>query len=154
MDLWSPYAGRLRVRACALIVRNDSLLLVNQSVPTRPEPVWIPPGGGVIQGERIKDTLIREVFEETHLHISGFKLRYIHELIHPPFHAIEFYYLVDHIEGRLKTGFDPEHGADDQRIIEVRFAPLKYLSNWNVEPHFLIDEIKNGKLLADEISQF
>lgn len=148
------YSGRVRIRACALILKNDSILLVNQNVPTQNEPIWLPPGGGVELGETITGTLLREIHEETNLRISEIRLRYIHEFIQLPFHAVEFYYIAEQFEGRLKIGYDPEMAGGSQQILDVRFVPIKYISNLNVHPRFLIDEINSGKLKSDEISQF
>lgn len=154
MDLGSQYSGRVRVRACGLLIQNESILLVKQKVPTMKEPVWIPPGGGVELGESLDETLVREVFEETRLQISGLRLRYVHEFIQPPFHAVELYYLVDRFDGRLKTGTDPERHRDDQDILDVRFAPYKYLSSWNVHPRFLLEEVRDQRIENHDVTRF
>ncbi|PWN05147.1 NUDIX domain-containing protein [Rhodohalobacter mucosus] len=154
MKTGSQYSGRVRLRTCGLLIQNESILLVKQNVPTMNEPVWIPPGGGVELGESLDETLAREVFEETRLQISDVRLRYIHEFIQPPFHAVEFYYIVNQFNGRLKTGSDPERQKENQDILDALFAPYKYLSGWNVHPRFLIEEIKNQRLENHGITRF
>lgn len=154
MESGSQYSGRVRVRACGLLIQNESILLVKQKVPTMNEPVWIPPGGGVELGESLEETLVREVFEETRLQISGLRLRYVHEFIRPPFHAVEFYYLADRFEGRLKTGADPERHKNEQDILDVRFAPYKYLSGLNVHPRFLLEEVRDRRIENHGVTQF
>ena len=154
MESGSQYSGRVRVRACGLLIQNESILLAKQKVPTMNDPVWIPPGGGVELGESLAETLVREVFEETRLQISGLRLRYIHEFIQPPFHAVEFYYLADRFEGRLKTGTDPERHKNDQDILDVGFAPYKYLSGLNVHPRFLLEEVRDRRIENHTVTQF
>ena len=154
MGSGSLYSGRIRVRACGLIIRNESILLVKQNVPTRNEPIWLPPGGGVNLTETVSDTLVREVFEETRLRISGFRLRYIHEFIQPPFHAVEFYYLVSNFGGHVRTGHDPELAGSNQDILDVQFAPFKYMKSWNVHPRFLIEEITDRRIMNHDVTQF
>ena len=154
MGAGSMYSGRIRVRACALIIQDESILLAKQTVPTRKEPIWLPPGGGVDLCETISSTLVREIFEETRLRIRNFRLRYIHEFIQPPFHAVEFYYLVSGHSGHVRTGRDPELKGNQQDILDVQFAPFKYLNSWNVHPRFLIEEIRDRRLQNHDITQF
>ena len=154
MKSGSRYSDRVRVRACGLLIRNETILLVKQNVPTMNEPVWLPPGGGVNLGEPLAETLAREVFEETGMQSGDFRLRYVHEFIQPPFHAVEFYYLVYRFDGRLRTGNDPELHEDHQNILDVRFAPFKYIASWNVHPRFLIEEVNDQRIENHEVTQF
>ncbi|MEX2456344.1 MAG: NUDIX domain-containing protein, partial [Balneolaceae bacterium] len=79
----SLFADKVRVRSCAVIINQGKVLLIKQKAPTRSEPIWLPPGGGVEMGESSQKAVIREVFEETHLTISPKKLLYVHEFIEP-----------------------------------------------------------------------
>jgi len=149
----SQYAGRVRVRACALIVKSDSLLLVQQSVPTRTYSVWLPPGGEVQMGESAKDAAKRETFEETGLHIEPTRLVAVYEFIEMPFHAVELYFLSDISGGSVKVGTDPEHDDDDQQIIDTAFINFDRLKDISVIPGFLkgardiIDSALEGQVL-------
>ena len=149
----SQYAGRVRVRACALIVKSDSLLLVQQSVPTRTYSVWLPPGGEVQMGESAKDAAKRETFEETGLHIEPTRLVAVYEFIEMPFHAVELYFLSDISGGSVKVGTDPEHDDDDQQIIDTAFINFDRLKDISVIPDFLkgardiIDSALEGHVL-------
>ena len=149
----SQYAGRVRVRACALIVKSDSLLLVQQSVPTRTYSVWLAPGGEVNMGEAAKDAAKRETYEETGLHIEPTRLVAVHEFIETPFHAVELYFLSDISGGSIKVGSDPEHDADDQQILDTAFISFDELKDLPVIPDFLkgardiIDSALEGQVL-------
>lgn len=148
------FAGRVRVRASALIIQQQCLLLVRQNVPTRQDLVWLPPGGGVEPGEFSDTALRREVLEETGLEISGTRLKYIHEFVEPPYHAVELYYLAEQTKGEPETGTDPELDELSQQISEVKFVPLKELQNLNISPEFLAGEIRSGRIHDPEILHF
>lgn len=141
MSETSLFADRVRVRSCAVIINQGKILLIKQNTPTRSEPIWLPPGGGVELGESSRKTVVREVFEETHLTISPKQLLYIHEFIEPPFHAVELYYLSEVLSGDLKKGFDPELVSGEQQIIDCEFVEIQQLKNISLYPRFLQEEI-------------
>ena len=120
-----------------MVVKNEALLLVNQSIPTRPNPIWLAPGGEVEMGESGKDAAKRETFEETGLHIEPTRLVAVHEFIETPFHAVELYFLSDISGGSIKVGSDPEHDADDQQILDTSFISFDGLKDLPVIPDFL-----------------
>jgi 8-oxo-dGTP pyrophosphatase MutT (NUDIX family) len=61
---------RQRVAAYALLVRDGDVLLTRMSDRTRIPGRWTLPGGGIDHGEDPREALVREVYEETGLHIS------------------------------------------------------------------------------------
>lgn len=148
------YSGRIRVRSCGLLIRDHRILLVEQKVPTRDHLVWLPPGGGVKVGEPAEEALIREFKEETHLEISALKLRYVHEFIQPPIHALELYYNIGSSKGEIQNGTDPEHTADNQLIHNVKFVHFNRLNSIDLLPGFLTKELNNGNLFDDRITYF
>jgi ADP-ribose pyrophosphatase YjhB (NUDIX family) len=119
------------------VLNDGKLLLVNQHVPTRQSPVWLPPGGEVELGESAKNAAKRETLEETGLSIEPTRLVAVHEFIEPPFHAFELYFLAEITGGSLKVGIDPEHADDDQQITETAFIPFDQLKDLPVVPEFL-----------------
>ncbi len=65
-----PRFYRSRVGVKALIVRRGRVLLLKRAPHSLPYPgLWDLPGGGCEKGEPIRETLVREVFEETGLHV-------------------------------------------------------------------------------------
>ncbi len=131
------YSGRLRIRACTLIIENEKLLLVKQWVPTRSHPVWLPPGGEILLGESAEKAAQRETLEETGLTSKISRLAAIHEFIELPYHAYELYFLADRTGGELITGTDPEFSDDDQQILACRFIDFKELEKIELFPEFL-----------------
>lgn len=150
----NQFSGIVRVRVSALIIMDDAILLVKQKVPTREHPVWLPPGGGIDMGEYSEMTLKREVREETNLRINSLKLRYLHEFVEPPYHALELYYNVAEIEGELKKGFDPELDSDHQQIIDVKFISIYNINRLNLYPEFLKREIASNNVAQQGIKHF
>ncbi|WP_340104786.1 NUDIX domain-containing protein [Rhodohalobacter sp. 8-1] len=148
----STYAGRIRTRGCAVVIKDDKILLVQQQVPTRKTPVWLPPGGEVKLGETAKDAAAREAFEETGIKIEPSRLIAVHEFIEPPFHAVELYFLSKLTGGTLLTGVDPELQADDQQILKCEFIDLERLSGMSIFPPF-VREINYDWLSTESVVQ-
>lgn len=146
MTASDPFSGKVRVRACGLVIREKQILLIRQQVPTRSTPVWLPPGGGVQLGEDSLTALSRELQEETRLSVQNARLRYIHEFIESPYHALELYFLVQNFKGEIKTGSDPELPPDQQQIFEARFFDFEEAAGLNLYPQFLREEISGFKV--------
>jgi 8-oxo-dGTP diphosphatase len=133
--------AHIRPRVCGICIENDTVLMLKHEPGFRMPYFWLPPGGGIETGETMEDALKREFLEETGLEIKVGKLLFINQFIHLPVHAIEFFFLVEVIGGKLKVGQDPEFSATEQVIADVRFMnfdeiiaiPQPYLHNafWN-----------------------
>ncbi|WP_299024859.1 NUDIX hydrolase [uncultured Sulfitobacter sp.] len=82
---------RLAVRA--IIMHENRLLLVN-AWPTGKSDLMCAPGGGVERGSALPDNLIREVFEETGLHITVGDPCLVNEFHDPKgsFHQVDVYF--------------------------------------------------------------
>lgn len=118
------YRHRTRIRVCGMCWQGDNLLMVNHRGLTAGN-FWAPPGGGIEFGEAAHDALIREFGEETGVLVKPLELRFVCEYIQPPLHAVELFFSVTNLGGRVKTGVDPESDADKQLITDVRFMPLE-----------------------------
>jgi 8-oxo-dGTP diphosphatase len=119
------YGNKVRVRACGLCWKDDSLLMVNHHGIT-PTNFWCPPGGGVEFGQSIPETLQQEFCEETGLIITPGKFMFGCEYIAKPIHSIELFYEVNITAGELKIGADPEI----QIINDVRFIDFEMIKKF------------------------
>jgi 8-oxo-dGTP diphosphatase len=139
----SPFSHKLRVRVNGILIESGAILLAELQSPTRPEPFWTPPGGGVDFGETMIRALQREFAEETGLQVGVDGLLYVSEYVKHPWHAVEMYFKVHRISGELHTGSDPELDGGEQMIRQVRFVPLGELDTITLVPDFL-----SAKLLS------
>lgn len=113
------YGGKLRLRICGLLRREDGALLcaLHQGVGELGR-LWVPPGGGLDFGEKLEDCLRREFVEETGLEVSVGALHSVHEFIRPPLHAVEMFYEVSASSRQApRLGTDPEWPRDLPPVI-------------------------------------
>ncbi|WP_192820734.1 NUDIX hydrolase [Rufibacter sp. LB8] len=121
------YSYKTRTRVCGLLVQDNKLLLARHKAAFGEGVFWMPPGGGLEYGEKVKDCLRREFLEETGLHVEPVRFLYLNEFLKPPLHALELFFEVRLISGQLALGTDPEHNAESQLLEEVKFLTTKEL---------------------------
>jgi len=117
------YGGKVRIRVCGLSWKDEKLLLVNH-FGLYHHDFWAPPGGGIEFGDHAETNLEREFAEETGLVVKTEELQFICELIQPPLHAIELFFNVMVIGGKLITGSDPEMDEKQQIIKQVQYLSI------------------------------
>ncbi len=132
----SDYKNKIRVRTCGILIEDDSLLLVQLRSPVTDELIWMPPGGRVEFGESYKEAVKREFLEETGLEVNVGELIYLNELIRNGFHALELYFKVFRLNGKLRKGSDPELPEKNQIIHQVRFHQQNELPEIKLEPEY------------------
>lgn len=113
------FGWRVRVRACGLCWKNGKLLLVNHRGLTKGD-FWAPPGGGVEFGKSIHETLKGEFLEETGLVVEPGEFRFVCEFIRETLHAVELFFDVTSLSGKLKVGTDPELPDESQILRDIR----------------------------------
>jgi 8-oxo-dGTP diphosphatase len=140
--------SKLRARACALVLKDHSLLLVKLHSPVLDKEIWIPPGGGINFGDSIFETATRECLEETNVKVNARRLCYVTELVRPPkIHALEYYIECDWLSGDAVLGYDPELN-EAQILLDLAYIPLEELSQKaDLYPTFLrtqlLDDLEN-----------
>ncbi len=131
-----------RVRASAIVVEGDSILLVKHRGhgPEDGRVWWVPPGGGVEGEESLQECARRETFEETGLTVELGNIVYIREFLEPGWHHFEIFFLASSYSGRVVTGENPDVGfLDTAHAIEnVRFVHRGEMQSMAVTP----DELK------------
>lgn len=123
----SKFGNRLRVRVSGILIENNRLLMVKHKGIGDLGYLWAPPGGGVDYGTSVRQNLEREFLEETGIAIDVKNFLFTCELINPPLHAIEMFFIVNRKGGKLKKGFDPELEKKDQIIESVKFLSANEL---------------------------
>ncbi|MFL7838351.1 MAG: NUDIX domain-containing protein [Candidatus Promineifilaceae bacterium] len=133
---------RHRVRAAALIVENDSILLVQHVHPETGDVWWVPPGGGVeaVDGD-IFDTVQRETFEETGLAVELGRVVYIREYFEAETDTLHFELFLSSSghSGRLTIRNVQGSGPDEHFIKDARWFHRKDLQDTVVYPEILKD---------------
>jgi 8-oxo-dGTP diphosphatase len=92
-----------------VFIQNESVLLIQRKYPPF-QGTWALPGGFVEYGENTEAAMIREMFEETGLHISirGLIGVYSDPDRDPRGHTVTVVYLVDIVRGSLQAGDDAQ----------------------------------------------
>ncbi|MSQ22088.1 MAG: NUDIX domain-containing protein [Dehalococcoidia bacterium] len=136
----------VRVRAAALIVQGDAVLLVQHHQPGGSKVWWVPPGGGRQESKTLRECVLREVFEETGLSVELGDIVYVREFIAPEIqqHNFEFFFLAKSFTGTptLKNVL----AADNIR--DVQFIARQGMAKITVYPEVLKDgfwdDLKRG----------
>ena len=80
--------------ATGLLEHEGRVLLVASRYPNQPEPLWNLPGGRQQPGELLAETAVREVLEETGLHVEARELAYVSESYDGDVHFLNAIFVV------------------------------------------------------------
>jgi 8-oxo-dGTP diphosphatase len=131
-----------RIRAAALITKNDSILLVQHVHPVSGEEWWVPPGGGVEpEDASLFDCVRREVFEETGLQVELTSVVYLREFIDQENQArnLELFVGSNGFSGELTIRHVQGSGPDEHYIRNVRWVRRAEIGDMVVYPEILKD---------------
>lgn len=116
----TEFGGKLRVRVGGILIQNNKVLLLKHQGVGSHDYLWAPPGGGMHFGQDAAENLKREFYEETNLKVEVGKLLFNNEFLDKKIHAIELFFQVQLITGKLRLGKDPEMG-NNQILTEIAY---------------------------------
>lgn len=113
-----------------LVVQNHHVLLIRLKEHATGHTFWVIPGGGRTDNETEEECVIRELFEETNLHVRVERL-----LFDDPVPPGETYqrlktYLCTPVGGEARPGCEPEPEAAGFAITAVRWFDLRDETSW------------------------
>lgn len=126
---------KIRNRACAVIVQDGKVLLVQHQKNN--QHYWLFPGGGVEYGETLEQAVIREMKEETNFDVEIGELLMVSESIPPDKHrhVINYYFIASVVGGDMKIG-------DDKYLFDLQWHPIDTLPELTVFPAVAPDIMK------------
>jgi ADP-ribose pyrophosphatase YjhB (NUDIX family) len=131
-----------------ILFQGDQVLLIKRGK----EPglgQWSIPGGVVRTGETLKEAVVREVFEETHLEVEVLALvKVLERIFRDPDGRVAYHYvLVDFLCRTVKGTLQPDSDAQ-----EACFVPLKELASYKVVP-ITLEVIRRAEWLGKNIGK-
>jgi|GEM_PF-1105017 len=122
----------IRIRCAGILIKNDSILLVEHREASG-EKYWALPGGGLEEGENIEECFHREMAEETGFDVKIKKLVSVREFLDTPKNKtnIEFYFLCEEAgpaRGKARTN------SEMYQLQSIRFMKISDLSKIPVFP--------------------
>lgn len=139
----------ITLRACALIIDRDKILLVQHS--KQGQTYFVLPGGHVEKGESLGQAAIRELKEECGLDLRLGKLMYVGDFITDERHGVDAVFL-----GRCSSKVLSNENDPDKKygvITGMKWLALSDLGKVAFRPKALVKEIlkdvKHGFLRDD-----
>jgi 8-oxo-dGTP diphosphatase len=131
------------IRAGVVLLKEDKILVVKSRYSTG--EFYLLPGGGIEGFETIEEAAIREVREETNLHIGIKKLLYVKEWIDKrrEKNVVDMIFLGTIIDGEMTHRFDPSFGKG--HIISCEWIGLYSLAYEMFYPKDLVAQIIKDK---------
>ena len=130
--------AQFTLRAAALIIDNDRLLLVRDNA----HDSYYTPGGKVRMGESSQQAVLREIKEETGCTFTLDRLVFVQERLftfdQKRHHEICFYYLLHLPDHSL-----PHGTHTDQPFESLHWLHIGNLSKHKIVPSFLCERINN-----------
>ncbi len=108
--------------ASGLAIQDGTVLLVASSYASHPNPLWNLPGGRQAHGELLRETVAREVFEETGLAAQILKLAYLSESYDGDTHFLSSVFEIE-TAGTLRAPLAGDH------VVEAVWCPLGELAS-------------------------
>jgi ADP-ribose pyrophosphatase YjhB (NUDIX family) len=114
----------------AVVFRGDEVLLIKRGKPPL-EGWWTVPGGLLETGERLEAAVVREVLEETGLHVEPQRVAALFERImrdadgRTEYHYVIVDYLCALVGGELKAASD---------VADAAWVRVDDLPNWKIAP--------------------
>ena len=143
---------KLNIRACALIIHNNKLLVHNNVNESHVALV----GGRVKIGESSEDTLKREIKEEMGKEIEI--LEYVSTIENffdaddMPYHEIMFVYRVDFKDEEDKKIIDSIKNIEGEDELRYDWIDLDKIEQYPLKPQILKSMIKNKNFSIHEIN--
>lgn len=127
--------GRLNYRVGAIIIHDGKLLMVKN----KKSPYYYSVGGRVKLNETSEEAVVREVFEETGLHIEIDRLGFIHEnffveeITKEVFHELSFFYYMKDVENINVLCSSLTYKGEEESI---HWIPLQDIEKIHLYPRF------------------
>lgn len=150
----------IRIRPTGLIIQNDSVLLVEYSDHRGTH--YFLPGGGAEPGEMLKETVKRELLEETMAEVYVGPLAFVYEwepqpndTYSPKAHTLFHIFECSLVDGSVPTL--PYHPDDNQ--VGVKWIPLQDLEKIKLLPYMAheiqqyVKEKRNIEIVENHLKQ-
>lgn len=114
--------------ATGIAISDGRLLVVASHYPNHPEPLWTLPGGRQVPGELLAETIVREVLEETGVHVAPRDVAYVSESYDRGQHYLNVTFVVEIVEPFAHSGSGTRVVADDgstDHVVAVEWVPLE-----------------------------
>jgi 8-oxo-dGTP diphosphatase len=131
-----------RIRAAAIIVKDDAILLVKHKNPNNGFEWWVPPGGGLEDNESIYDCARRETLEETGLKVELGQILYLREFVETSRarHHFEIFILANSFSGELTLANNSPADPDYLYIKDAKFLSKCQMQEVVVFPEILKEQ--------------
>lgn len=138
-----------RIRAAAIVIQDNRILLVKHKHPVHGIEWWVPPGGGLKGTESIFECAARETWEETGLCVELDRIAYIRQFadVDQDTHHLEVFLLAVSSSGSITMDNLPDE-PNEEFVQGVEFFSRDEIQQLTVYPEMLKNEfwedLRNG----------